>query len=262
MARRYDVTWQEDGKGKPVILIHGLGMDRHMWKGQVDGLSKHYRVISYDNLGHGQTEKPPGPYSLALFADLVRDVADQAGAKTFALVGFSLGGMITQAFALTHPERLGAAVIMNAVYKRTPEESAAVIARADAIDVEGPNATVDAALDRWLTPEFRKAHPEVEAAVRQRVTTNDHQAYAAAYRVFAEGDPHLAAKLGDIRCPTLVITAEHDKGSNPRMAKQMAAEIPNAKLAILPRLRHLAPMEGVTEMNAALLSFFAEAYPP
>lgn len=262
MVRRYDVKWQEDGKGKPVILIHGLGMDRHMWSGQVDGLSKRYRVISYDNLGHGQTEKPPGPYSLALFTDLVRDVADQAGAKTFALVGFSLGGMIAQAFALTHPERLGAAVIMNAVYKRTPEESAAVRARADAIDVEGPNATVDAALDRWLTPEFRTAHPEVEAMVRKRVTTNDHRAYAAAYRVFAEGDPHLADKLGSIRCPTLVITAEHDKGSSPRMAKQMAEEIPNAKLSILPHLRHLAPMEGVDEMNAALLSFLAEAYPP
>lgn len=262
MARRYDVTWQEDGKGKPVILIHGLGMDRHMWKGQVDGLSKRYRVITYDNLGHGQTEKPPGPYSLALFADLVRDVADKAGADKFALVGFSLGGMIAQTFALTHPERLGAAVIMNAVYKRTPEESAAVIARADAIDIEGPNATVDAALERWLTPEFRKAHPEVEAAIRRRVTTNDHKAYAAAYRVFAEGDSHLAGKLAGITCPTLVITAEHDKGSNPRMAKQMAAEIPNASLNILPRLRHLAPMEGVEEMNAALLSFFAEAYPP
>ena len=262
MARRYDVKWQEDGKGRPVILIHGLGMDRHMWKGQVDGLSQRYRVISYDNLGHGQTEKPPGPYSLALFADLVRDVADQAGAEQFALIGFSLGGMITQSFALAHPERLAAAVIMNAVYKRTPEESAAVIARADAIDVEGPNATVDAALDRWLTPEFRKARPEVEALVRKRVTTNDHKAYAAAYRVFAEGDPHLADKLGGIRCPTLVITAEHDKGSSPRMAKQMADEIPHAKLAILPTLRHLAPMEGVDAMNAALLSFLAEAYPP
>ena len=262
MARRYDVKWQADGRGKPVILIHGLGMDRHMWKGQVDGLSRRYRVISYDNLGHGETEKPPGPYNLAMFADLVRDVADQAGAETFALIGFSLGGMITQAFALAHPERLAAAVIMNAVYKRTPEESAAVIARADAIDVEGPNATVDAAIERWLTSEFRKTHPEVESAIRKRVTTNDHKAYAAAYRVFAEGDPHLANKLGGIACPTLVITAEHDKGSNPRMAKQMAAEIPNAKLTILAHLRHLAPMEGAADMNAALLSFLAEAYPP
>lgn len=261
MARRYDVTWQEKGTGKPVILIHGLGMDRHMWQGQVDGLSKRYRVITYDNIGHGQTEKPPGPYSLALFADLVRDVADKAGAERFALIGFSLGGMIAQTFALTHPERLGALVIMNAVYARTPEERAAVIARADAIDVEGPNATVDAAIERWLTPEFRKARPDVEALVRKRVTTNEHRPYAAAYRVFAEADPELSGRLGAIQCPTLVITAEHDKGSNPRMAKQMAAEIPGAALKILPRLRHLAPMEGVEEMNAALLSFFAEAYP-
>jgi 3-oxoadipate enol-lactonase len=262
MAPRYDVKWQEDGKGKPVILIHGLGMDRHMWKGQVDGLSQRYRVITYDNLGHGQTEKPPGPYSLTMFADLVRDVADKAGAEIFALVGFSLGGMIAQTFALTHPDRLGAAVIMNAVYNRTPEESAAVRARADAIDAEGPNATVDAAIERWLTPEFRKMHPEVEAAIRKRVTTNDHKAYAAAYRVFAEGDPELTGRLGAIRCPTLVITAEHDKGSNPRMAREMAEAIPGATLEILPHLRHLAPMEGVAQMNAALLSFLAEAYPP
>lgn len=262
MARGYDTKWQEDGKGKPVVLIHGLGMDRHMWKSQVDGLSQRYRVVTYDNIGHGETEKPTGPYNLSLFADQVCDVANKAGLDKFALVGFSLGGLIAQTFALTHPDRLGALVIMNAVYDRTPEERAAVIARADAIDVEGPNATVDAAIERWLTPEFRKARPEVEALVRKRVTTNDHEAYAAAYRVFAEADPEMSGRLGGIKCPTLVITAEHDKGSNPRMAKQMAAEIPNAKLAILPRLRHLAPMEGVEEMNAALLSFFAEAYPP
>lgn len=262
MARRYATKWQEAGTGKPVILIHGLGMDRHMWRGQADGLSQRYRVITFDNLGHGETEKPAGPYSLAMFVEQVRDVADQAGADRFALIGFSLGGMITQGFALAHPQRLAAAVIMNAVYARTAEESKAVMARADAIDVEGPNATIDAAIERWLTPEFRAKHPEVEALVRKRVTTNDPKAYAAAYRVFAEGDPLLTGKIAAIRCPTLVITAEHDKGSSPRMARQMADEIPNAKLAILPHLRHLAPMEDSAAMNAALLSFLAEAYPP
>lgn len=262
MARSYQTTWQEAGRGKPVVLIHGLGMDRHMWKGQADGLSRHHCVITYDMIGHGESEKPAGPYSLALFADQVRDLADRIGVSRFALAGFSLGGMIAQTFALAHPGRLGALVIMNAVYDRTAEESAAVIARADAIDAEGPNATVDAALDRWLTPAFRQAHPEVEAAVRARVTSNDHRAYAAAYRVFAEGDRTLAGKLGAIACPTLVVTAEHDRGSNPRMARAMAKAIPGAKLAILPRLRHLAPMEDPAEMNAALLSFLSEAYPP
>ena len=57
MARSYQTTWQEAGRGKPVVLIHGLGMDRHMWKGQVDGLSRHYRVITYDMIGHGESEK-------------------------------------------------------------------------------------------------------------------------------------------------------------------------------------------------------------
>lgn len=262
MARRYQTKWREDGKGRPVVLIHGLGMDRHMWKGQVDGLSRRYRIVTYDNIGHGETEKPAGPYSLALFADQLRDLADRIGLAEFALAGFSLGGLIAQTFALKYPERLAALVIMNAIYDRAKDERAAVIARADAIEAEGPTATVEAALERWLTPEFRKARPDVEALVRKRVATNDHKAYAAAYRVFAESDPELAGRLDGIKCPTLVITAEHDKGSSPHMARRMAEAIPGARLEILPRLRHLAPMEGVPEMNAALLMFLADAYPP
>ena len=254
-----ETVWQEDGSGLPVILIHGLGMDRHMWAGQVRDLAKRYKVITYDLIGHGESSKKPGPYNLGMFAEQVRLLADARGLDRFALVGFSLGGLIAQTFALTHPERLTAVVVMNAIYDRTVEERTAVRARAEAIAREGPAATVDAALGRWLTPGFRRARPDIEAIIRRRVMTNDPVAYAAAYRVFAEADPELAGRLHGIRCPALVITGEDDVGSNPHMAKRMAEAIPGAELVILPDLRHLAPMEGPEAMNAALLDFLDRA---
>jgi 3-oxoadipate enol-lactonase len=250
-------AWQEDGAGPPVILIHGLGMDRHMWSGQVPELAKRHTVITYDLIGHGESAKPPGPYSLETFAEQLRLLADSRRFDRFALVGFSLGGLIAQTFALAYPERLSAIVIMSATYDRTTEERAAVRARADAIARNGPQPTVDAALERWLTPGFRNARPDIEASIRRRLTTNDPVAYAAAYRVFAEADPELAGRLHGIRCPALVITGENDGGSNPRMAKRMADAIPDSELVILPELRHLAPVEEPEALNAALLDFFA-----
>ncbi|MFO0996151.1 MAG: alpha/beta fold hydrolase [Alphaproteobacteria bacterium] len=259
LKRAHDTAWQEHGAGSPVVFIHGLGMDQHMWAGQVHALADRYRVITYDLIGHGESVKRAGPYSLAMFDEQLQVLADACGIERFALIGFSLGGLIAQTFALAHPQRLHALVIMNAVYDRNAEERAAVLARAHAIAESGPAATIDTALERWLTPGFRRARPDVETAVRRRVMTNDPACYAAAYRVFAEADAELAGRLHAIRCPALVITGENDSGSHPAMAKRMADAIPGAELTILPESRHLAPMEDPDTMNAALLDFLERA---
>src|SRR5262249_44900953 len=149
---------------------------------------------------------------------------------------FSFGGMIAPAFTVRHPERVRALGILSAVAGRTPEQRAAVIKRAEELVRAGATITVGAAIERWVTPEFRVRNPEVLERQVQRVLGNDPVGYAAAYRVFAESD--VIDDLHEITCPTLVMTGEHDSGSTPAMARAIHQRIANSRLVILPHYRH------------------------
>lgn len=247
------------GRGEHVTLVHGVGSSLESWDGIVPALGGRHRVLRYDLRGHGRSGKPAGPYALADFVEDLRALVDRDGARETRLVGFSFGGMIAQAFTLRHPEMVSRLVLISAVAGRTPAQRVALRERADALVSEGPGRTVDAAIERWFTPEFRTAHPEVVAQQRARVLANDVVGYPAAYRVFAETD--LLGELAGIRCPTLVVTGEHDTGSTPEMARLMHERIAGSRLVILPRFRHSLLLEAAAEVAELLRAFLAEPAP-
>jgi pimeloyl-ACP methyl ester carboxylesterase len=106
-----------------------------------------------------------------------------------------------------------------------------------------------------FTDDFAARHPEVLAQVRTWVSANDPGVYPAVYRLLAEGDIGLEASIAGIRCPALVVTGGEDHGNSPRMAERMAALIPQAQLAILPGLRHMALAEDPPAVNDILAPF-------
>ena len=254
-----DTVYEVAGAGPPVVLVHGLGMTRAMWDGQWPALAGRYRVLRYDLLGHGESDKPRDGYSLARFADQAARLMDGLGIERAALVGFSLGGMIGRAFALAHPERTAALAILNSAHDRTAEERAAVLLRVEQAAKEGPSATVDAALERWFSAGYGAGHREVLARVRGWILANDPEVYPLIYRVLAEGDAELAQAIAQIRCPTLVMTGGEDAGNSPVMARRMAALIPSARAEIVPGLRHMGLYEDPEAFNGPLLDFLDEA---
>lgn len=255
-----DTVYEVAGAGPPVVLVHGLGMTRAMWDGQWPALAGRYRVLRYDLLGHGESDKPRDGYSLARFADQAARLMDGLGIERAALVGFSLGGMIGRAFALAHPERTAALAILNSAHDRTAEERAAVLLRVEQAAKEGPSATVDAALERWFSAGYGAGHREVLARVRGWILANDPEVYPLIYRVLAEGDQELAEAIAAIRCPTLVMTGGEDAGNSPDMARRMAALIPGARAEIVPGLRHMGLYENPEAFNGPLLGFLDEAF--
>ena len=230
------------GQGRPLTLVHGVGATLGSWDGVVEQLGEGFEAIRYDLRGHGVSSKPPGPYSLGQFVDDLARLLDYLQIDRTALAGFSFGGLIGPAFALAYPERVARLAIISAVSGRTPGEQAAANARADALAEGGAGRTIEAALERWFTPEFRAANPDVIAARTRQAMDNDPAGYAAAYRVFCESD--LAGQLEAITCPTLVMTGEQDPGSNVRMARYMHRCIAGSQLAILPGLRHSILVEA------------------
>ncbi len=238
-----------------VVLIHGLGLNRGIWDQVIPALSADFRVLSYDIQGHGETPPPADQPSLKLLAKQIADLLDSIGAKTAILVGFSLGGMIARRFAQDYPARTLALAILHSPHRRTADAQAAILARVEQAGGEGPAATVEAALVRWFTDDFRRDHPAVMQKVRGWVVANNPSTYPQFYRILADGIDEIVAPRPPITCPTLVMTADQDFGNGPEMARAIAAEIVGAETVVLPGLRHMALMEDPQSTNAALLSF-------
>jgi pimeloyl-ACP methyl ester carboxylesterase len=245
--------YRRSGSGTPVVLIHGVGADLEMWEPVAVRLAPDHDVVRYDMQGHGDSAKPAGPYRLDDYVDQLRRLTDGLGLTRVMLAGFSMGALVAQAFALAAPARVERLVLLNTVFDRSPQERAAVEARVRAV-LNGGHATAIAdAIERWFTPSFRAGRPEVVEAVRRRMESNDLTAYAAAYGLFAVADRPLAARVGDIRVPTTVVTGAEDQRSTPAMAAALAARLPQGRCLIVPDQRHMTPLE-VPELVADVIA--------
>ncbi|OIK10180.1 alpha/beta hydrolase [Bacillus sp. MUM 116] len=247
--------YEEKGSGEPLILIHGVGLDHTMWVGQVEGLSKHFRVVVYDMVGHGGSEHPSGPYSLSQYVEQLMTLMNHLQIEKTHLVGFSMGGMVAQAFALAHGEKLKTLTIISAVANRTVDQRKAILARVEEVKENGASATIEPAIGRWFTQEFLTDQKDVVNRIRTRLQTNKHHSYLAAYTLFATADELLWPMLQQIDIPTFIITGENDSGSNPEMANQMLEKIANSEIRIVPTMKHMLPMEGFQIVNEAINSF-------
>jgi (E)-2-((N-methylformamido)methylene)succinate hydrolase len=248
------IRYRLDGSGPLVMLIHGVGADLESWDEVVQIMAERCTLLRFDLRGHGKS----GRIASCSMADFVTDATgllDAVGAKSAHVAGFSLGGLIAQHIATAAPERVRCLALISSVANRTPEERERVRRRADIVRDEGIASVVAAAEDRWFTPAFKAANPErVERRLRQLVA-NDQASYAAAYRVFGEADEGLRAEL--IRSPTLIMTGEHDQGSNPRMAGYLHEHIAGSEMHILPDLRHSVLLESPALIARMLLDFLA-----
>ncbi|HKX08881.1 MAG TPA: alpha/beta fold hydrolase [Stellaceae bacterium] len=243
------------GAGVPLVLIHGVGLDLEIWEPLVPLLQPRRRLIRYDMRGHGLGAKPPGPYRLDDFVAQLEGLAAALELDRFDLAGFSMGGMVAEAFTARFPERVRRLALLHTVHDRGPAERAAVAARLAQTEAGDLDSAIEAAIARWLNSAFRKAHPEAVAAIERRMRGNDREAYLASYRVFATADAEVLPLLDRIRCPTLVLTGEHDTGSTPEMARRLTAHLRDATLAILPGLRHLALVEAPAQVATVLDRF-------
>lgn len=251
---KVEINYATEGSGPPITLVHGVGANLESWDTIAAILSRQYQVIRLDLRGHGRSSRIE-TCRLDDFLDDVSLVLDTLGIARTHLVGFSLGGMIAQAYVLAHPERVDRLALISAVAGRTEQERANLQARARKVREEGIVSVVAAAEDRWFTKGFREKHPEIVARRLEELKANDHRSYSAAYTVFAEGD--VGPRLHEIRHPTLVVTGEHDVGSNTRMARYMHEAIPGSSLHILPNLKHSVLLEAPTEIAGLLLNFLA-----
>jgi pimeloyl-ACP methyl ester carboxylesterase len=237
-----------------------MGLNLDMWDWQLAPLLQQFRVIRYDLLGHGDSGPAPAGCEMTDLVSQLHLLLDNLEITRAALVGFSLGGMIARAFTIAHPAYVAALAILNSPHDRSAAERAAIRSRYRQSVLQGHATTVEAALNRWFTDEFAARRPDVLNRVRQWMARNDPLNYPEVYRILAEGDAALASAITAIRCPTLIVACEEDHGNSPDMACRMAALIPGARTAIIPKLRHMALAEDPEAVSSVLVPFLEAAW--
>jgi 3-oxoadipate enol-lactonase len=246
----------ESGSGEAVVLVHAIGCDNRMWDSLAAALSTGLRVIRIDVRGHGKSPVPKGPYSLGELAADVVTLLDQRGIERAHWVGLSMGGMIGQAFALGHPQRLHRLVLANTTSSYGPEGQKLWDARIKAVNEGGMASIVDMVMSRYFSAAFREAHPEVVKIYRERVAATPAAGYVACCAAIRELD--FIRDLGKIHSPTLVIAGDKDAGTPPAMSEEIVRHIPGARLAVIGGAAHLSAVDSAGEFNALVRAFLTE----
>ncbi len=266
-------TFYEDtGEGPVVGLIHGHSADLRMWQYQIPALvAAGFRAVRYDVRGHGRSMVPPGGYTWEDYAADLRDLLDRLNVERPAterlsvdavhLVGLSMGGGIALQFALDFPSRvLSLSLVDSALpgFSYSEEFSRQIEALVEAVRSEGPRAAFERL---WLSHPFFdgiRRYPDRFARLREMVL-----AYQAAdYRegVNPPGyQPHVTERLAEIKAVTLAVAGENDVPDFRLIAEILAANLPNARLAVMPDCWHLPPMEHPAAFNDLLVSFLRAA---
>jgi 3-oxoadipate enol-lactonase len=248
--------YRTEGQGSAVMLIHGVGADLSSWDAIAPALADDFTVLRLDLRGHGKSGHIEGDCSLADFVRDVVDVLADSDVVRAHVVGFSLGGLIAQGLALDHAELVDRMVLLSAVAGRTADERDRMQSRVAILREKGIAAISGASQERWFTPAFIAANPEIVRSRMEQLHNNHAISYLAAYTAFATGD--LADRLHAIHASTLIATGEHDSGSSPRMAHLMHERIAGSELCILPGLRHSVLVEAPERISALVLGFLRQ----
>ncbi len=244
--------YQIQGAGEPLVLLHGLGSSSRDWELQMADLSQHFRVIALDLRGHGRSGKPPGPYSMALFAEDTARVIRNLGAAPAHILGISLGGMVAFQLALDHPEVVRSLVITNSTPDLVPRgwrERLAIGQRFLIVRLLGMKKMGQVLGDRFL-PDPEQA--ELRKIFVERWAENHKPAYLEAMKAVVGWS--VRNRLGQIDCPTLVIGADGDYF--PTAEKEIyTGLIPGARLVIVENSRHALPAEKPALYNQLVLDF-------
>jgi 3-oxoadipate enol-lactonase len=249
--------WRSDGATHlpPLLLGNSLGADLGLWDAVLPALQQRFRVVRFDNRGHGASvlEDSTGSpaWSMETLASDALAVADAAGVPRFHYCGLSIGGMVGMWLGMHHAQRLRSLVLSN-----TAAQLPAAVwqERIAAVQAGGVQALADSTLQRWFTPGFAVAHPELVARTRASFLAVQPAGYigcACAIRDMALWDG-----LPGIDLPTLVIAGRHDPSTPPALGEAIAQRIPGARLRVLESA-HIAALEQPAAFSAAVVDFVA-----
>ncbi|MGE0449907.1 MAG: alpha/beta fold hydrolase [Vicinamibacterales bacterium] len=246
-------------EGAPrVALIHSLALDRSVWDGVVSRLDRNAEVLAYDCRGHGRSDRRADvPFTAELFARDLAELLDHAGWTSAVVGGCSMGGCVAMAFGGLYPQRTSGLLLVDTTAWYGPDAPQQFRARAEAARAGGLKGLVEFQRARWFSADFLSGHPALVAHATSVFLANDFDCYAHSCALL--GDADLRRWLPGLTMPVSVVVGEEDQATPPAMARAIHDAVPQSTLTVLPRARHLTPIECPAPIAAALSTLAAPA---
>ena len=243
------ISYDLEGSGPPLVLVAGLGYSRWMWHKMIPALAENFTVLSYDNRGAGETDKPAGPYNAQLLAEDLSCLLAALGWKETAVFGHSMGGFIAQAFTLAYPEKVSKLILSATNFGGPRHVPVTQEALAVLMDTSSdPLTRLRNGILISCAEGFGERHPEiVEEWLNYRATHPiDPAGYQAQMGIglsLMSEEACFEHKLPAITTPTLLLSGAEDKVVPPANVDLLKAAIPGAETAVIPQAGHFFPFE-------------------
>ncbi|GHH85912.1 alpha/beta fold hydrolase [Streptomyces capitiformicae] len=245
----YDDEGPRDGGGVPLVFVHGWTANRHRWDHQMAHFSEKRRVVRLDLRGHGES----GVAGVRTIEELARDVLallDHLKIERFVLVGHSMGGMISQLIALSHPDRVERMVLVDSISRMTYNRGRGLLMAASTLVPF--NLFIAANIQRAFAPGYPRE--EVRRYIRASAAT-PREVVMTLYNAMRAFD--VLDRVGEIRTPTLIVHGYHDIQLPVSQMLRMAKAFPDAEVRILDA-GHELPVEKPAELTSTLDRFLTE----
>jgi len=241
-------------KGPTLVFSNSLGSDLRIWDRVIPYFVNHFTVIRYDKRGHGLSDVPAAPY---VIDDYVRDLAgllDKLGVNDAVICGLSIGGMIAQAFAAAHPDRVRALVLCDT--GMTIGTPALWDERIATVRSGGLSRLVAPSMERWFTQTFRDQQTVQVRGYANMLLRTSVEGYIGACCAIRGAD--LSGTTPSIRKPTLVLCGDQDIATPPDLGQALARAIPGGKFHLIKDAAHLVCIEQPDLLARIVMQFFKE----
>jgi 3-oxoadipate enol-lactonase len=253
-ANGINVNYQIDGaEGAPwLALSNSLATNVSMWDDQATELKRSFRVLRYDQRGHGGTDAPAGRYTFDLLIADVLALFDALAIKRAHFAGLSMGGATALGLALRHPDRIDRAIICDSGCASTPATSQQWEERIAAAQQHGMEPLVAQTIARWFPPETVAANPPHLDKVRAMIRTTPVNGFIGCAAALADHD--FRSAVGTVTRPVLFMVGEKD-GTTPAAMRQMHEKLPGSAFVELPGAGHISNMDQPARFTRAIAEF-------
>jgi len=248
--------YRVDGPGGApwITFINGIANDLTMWDGQVAALERDFRILRYDQRGHGGSEAVEPPYSLdMLIGDLV-GLWNELGIERASLAGLGLGGALAIGVGIRHSDRLSRLVPSCCRAKMTPDFASIWPDFVKTVERHGMEGMVEPTVQRWFTNDFKAANPHVLDNIRRMIRATDPRGYYGCIAAFLTLD--FFGEIQRIKVPTLFISGADDHlGGPPKLMQGLADAVRGARHVSVPNAAHICNIQNPEAYNAVIGEF-------
>jgi pimeloyl-ACP methyl ester carboxylesterase len=249
--------YEEHGKGESLIMISGLAADVRALQMVIAQLAQKNRIIIFDNRGAGRTEVTPGLYTTQLLADDVAHLMSALAIERAHILGHSLGGAIAQHLALKYPQKINKLILMSTFIKNPVRTQQLINLTLNMLRQGISISLVAAANLPWLYSSHFISDEKKAAMVLDLMIHNPNQITLQGYESQAHAciTHDTQQQLHQIKTETLVVCGDDDLITPLNQSEKIAAEISQAKLAVIPNVGHIPHIENPTAYTSLVTDF-------